>query len=778
MTTADVKRSIRALLPAGDPLSEVAWTRRHQALLTILWLHVPALWIIGIATGHGVLHSLMEAGIIAAIATGGTISSFDRLRRSAFTTLGLVASSAILVHFSNGLIEMHFHFFVVVALVTLYQSWLPFVLAIAFVVLHHGTVGILSPESVYNHGAAISYPWKWAAIHGLFIAGASAAGLAAWKLNEVGMGLERTARTALQDANSELAAAQSMASIGSWDWDVVTGRVWWSDELYRITGQTNPSYTPTVDGFLKLVDPSDRDRVQTIIERSNALGKGFKYQTKLRRPDASMRVIEALGRATLDEDGQTLSLSGTVQDITDRKALEEKVEHQAFHDSLTELANRALFLDRVEHALDRQNRGTASLAVMFVDLDDFKSVNDSMGHAVGDELLIEVARRVNGLLRPADTVARLGGDEFALLLEDMDEDTMYATAVAQRILGVLAAPFSIRGNELFVTASIGISLSSPELPLTSGELLSHADTAMYAAKRQGKGRSERFRAGMQEEAAERLRLRADLQRAVDNAEFVLHYQPVIALDSGDITGVEALIRWQHPERGLVGPTDFIPFAEENGLILPIGRWVLEEACRTATRWQFGSAKGPLTVAVNVSAVRFRHPGFVEELNEVLTITGLPASRLVLEITESMLVRDPELVAARLEELKRLGVGLAIDDFGTGYSSLSYLRDFPIDILKVDKAFIESVALNAEESALARAIIKLGHTLGLKVVAEGVEEGIQASALQALGCEYGQGYLFAKPLTLKNLEALFDIEQTSRSGRTKPTKMPSQPGPTA
>ena len=762
MMISDLKRTVLAVLPAGDPLPDGAWAKRHRAILVLLWLHVPALAIVGTVTQHGFLHSMMEASIVAVLAMGGTLSGFGRLKRSAFTTVGLIASSAILVHFSEGLIEMHFHFFVMVAIVTLYQSWLPFLLAIAFVVLHHGTVGILSPGSVFNHGSAISDPWKWALIHGMFIAGASAAGLAAWKLNEVGMAAERMARNELEGANSELAAAQSMASIGSWDWHVSSGRVWWSEELYRIMGQMSGAYTPTVEGFLKLVDHADRDRVQAIIGRSGITGKDFQYVTRIVRPDRSVRVIEALGRAVVDPAGEAIHMSGTVQDITDRKALEEKVEHQAFHDSLTDLANRALFLDRVEHALLRQSRGTSALAVLFVDLDDFKAVNDSMGHAIGDDLLIEVSLRVSGLLRPADTVARLGGDEFAILLEDIEE-VDYAESVAQRILDLLTTPFSVGGSELFVTASIGMAFSSPKAPLPSGELMSQADTAMYAAKRQGKGRVERFRTGMEEEAVERLRLRADLQQAVDNSQFVLHYQPVVTLDSGQITGVEALIRWEHPERGLIGPADFIPFAEENGLIMPIGHWVIKEACRTATRWSAESAEDrPLTIAVNISGVRFRHPGFVEELTEVLDETGLDPSRLVLEITEGILVQDADQVAGRLAELKKLGVSVAIDDFGTGYSSLSYLRKFPIDILKVDKTFIDSVAMGPEESALARAIIKLGHTLGLTVIAEGVEEGLQASALQALGCEYGQGFLFAKPLDLNALEALLANEQKGRS----------------
>jgi diguanylate cyclase (GGDEF)-like protein/PAS domain S-box-containing protein len=742
----NLRQRILSALPTGTELPEKTWAGRHRAILVVLWLHVPGLWLTGIFTQHGVLHSATEALVIGMFALGASIPRLGRMKTSALATLGLIASSAILVHFSGGLIEMHFHFFVMVAVVTLYQSWTPFLLAIAFVVVHHGTVGILDGAAVFNHASAIANPWKWAAIHGLFISGASAAGLAAWKLNEIGLDNERKARADLQKANSELAEAQSMSHIGSWDWEIEKNEVWWSEEMFRITGVEAAEFGATYEAFMEVVHPDDQERVEAIVERAYLEGKDFDYEARLIRPDGQERAIHALGRSTQDAFGRTWRLTGTVQDISERKSLEERVQHQAFHDSLTDLANRALFLDRVEHALLRRQRGAAPVAVLFCDLDDFKVVNDSMGHSVGDHLLIEVAKRVAEILRPADTIARLGGDEFAILLEDVNE-VRYAESVATRILDLMQKPFSIDGTEFFVGASVGLAFSSGPDALTSSELLRHADTAMYAAKRKGKGRFELFETGMETDASDRLRLRADLQRAIDNEEFVLHYQPVIEIETGDIKGVEALIRWEHPERGLVPPMEFIPFAEESGLILEIGSWVLGEACRTAAMWDKDGHKD-LTMAVNISASRFRHPGLVKELRDALEETGLHPSKLVLELTESVLVQDVERVAERLTALKTLGVGLAIDDFGTGYSSLSYLRDFPIDVLKVDKAFIDSIALGPEDSALPRGIIKLGHTLGLKVVAEGVEEQEQADTLKNLRCESAQGYLYSRPVDVK------------------------------
>ena len=764
--TSRAVAGIRAWLPKGRTLSPEAWARRHRAILVVLWLHVAALAGVGAATGHGLGHSMLEAAIVAACAVGASLKGSRPEAREALATLGLVISSAILVHFSDGLIEMHFHFFVMVAVVTLYQSWTPFLLAIGFVVLHHGTVGVLDSSAVYNHSEAIADPWTWALIHGLFIAGASAAGLTAWKLNEVAIDGERKARHQLEDANQELAAAQALAHVGSWDWDVAEDDVWWSDELYRIFGVT-PSGPVRLDTFLELVHEDDRARVEGIIGDAIDAGTDFSYGARIVRPNGTVRLIDALGTVEKDEAGVVVRAAGTVQDVTDRKSLEDKIQHQAFHDSLTGLANRDLFIDRVGHALSRQGRVSKPLAVLFLDLDDFKTVNDSLGHRAGDELLVDVARRIDEAIRPGDTVARLGGDELAILLEDLT-GVDGAVFVADRITALFERPFVVDGAELSVHASIGIAFSSPGDGRSPDDLLRDADIAMYEAKRGGKATFELFEVGMRVAASERLSLKADLQTAVENGELEIHYQPIVRLTDGHVSSVEALVRWRHPERGLVAPLDFIPFAEESGLIVPIGRWVLREACRTAASWD---GENKPSVSVNVSPVEFRHAGFVEELTQALAETGLAPERLVLEITESALVEDVEKVVERLAELKRLGVQLAIDDFGTGYSSLSYLKHFAIDVLKIDKAFVDSIAMGAEDSALARAVLKLGQSLNLKIVAEGVEQGVQADVLRSLGCPLAQGYLFSRPVQADALADLLDE-------REDPARAAPAPAPAA
>jgi diguanylate cyclase (GGDEF)-like protein/PAS domain S-box-containing protein len=439
----------------------------------------------------------------------------------------------------------------------------------------------------------------------------------------------------------------------------------------------------------------------------------------------------------------------TVQDVTRRNALEAELRHQAFHDSLTHLANRALFADRVEHALQREARDTTNVAVLVVDLDGFKTVNDSLGHTAGDTLLVMVAERLQSVLRPGDTAARLGGDEFGILLEDIDSSTD-ASDVAQRLIDALATPFCLSGKELFVHASIGIALTGSEHD--AGELLRNADAAMYGAKNQGKGGYRLFEPSMHFAALARLELEADLRRAIEANEFVLHYQPVASLSTGKVVGLEALVRWQHPQRGLVPPDEFIPLAEENGLIINIGRWVLREACRQTRLWQTTNPDLELAIAVNVSARQLADPGLVHDVSRVLAATGLHPATLTLEITETALILDTDAVIARLHQLKAIGVQIAIDDFGTGYSSLSTLRDLPIDTLKIDKAFIDRVTTGAEADGLVQAILRLASTFQLVTIAEGVERREQLDRLQELGCQQIQGFYFSRPIPRDHVPA--------------------------
>ena len=392
-----------------------------------------------------------------------------------------------------------------------------------------------------------------------------------------------------------------------------------------------------------------------------------------------------------------------------------------------------------------------------MDLDDFKTINDSLGHAAGDVLLGEVGDRLRHILRAPDTAARLGGDEFAVLLEDSG-DPIGAADVAERLIQALDAPFHLENKEVFVRASIGIAVAQPDdAEIDDVEsLMRNADVAMYMAKERGKNRYQMFEPAMHETALRRLELKADMQRALEHDEFILHYQPVIELESGRISGVEALIRWIHPERGLIPPLDFIPLAEETGLIVPIGRWVMQEACRyAATLHERFPTEPRIHMAVNLSAKQLARAEIIDDIRAILSETGVDASTLILEITESVMMADMDLSIARLTELKQLGVLIAIDDFGTGYSSLNYVRRFPVDILKVDKSFIDGVSEDGESSALTAAVIELAGILNLKPVAEGIERVDQLERLLELHCALGQGFYFAKPLETGNLESLLD-----------------------
>jgi diguanylate cyclase (GGDEF)-like protein/PAS domain S-box-containing protein len=471
--------------------------------------------------------------------------------------------------------------------------------------------------------------------------------------------------------------------------------------------------------------------------------------------------VEAL-RTNLLEDENVRGIVLNIRDISERKAFEEQLAHQAFTDPVTGLANRALFRDRVEHALQRRSRDGKPVSVLFMDLDDFKTINDSLGHAAGDRLLVEVGERVRAALRTADTTARLGGDEFAVLLED-GGDGARAAEVAVRILDSLEAPFVLEEKEVYVHASIGIASADERSALTALDtdaLLRNADAAMYMAKQGGKGRYQVYEPAMHHTALQRLEMKGDLQRALDHGEFVLHYQPVIELATGRITGFEALVRWDRAEGGIVPPLDFVPLAEETGLIVPIGRWVLQEAVATGKRLQDRFPAEPrLNMAVNLSARQIQHPDFIRDVETVLREVGFHPNDLMLEITESVMMDDLDRSIQRLGQLRAIGVRLAVDDFGTGYSSLNYIRRLPIDVLKVDKSFVDGISDGGEESALTAAIIDLAGILHLRPVAEGIERAEQLEQLRALDCELGQGYYFTAPLPVDEVEHLLEARST-------------------
>ena len=457
--------------------------------------------------------------------------------------------------------------------------------------------------------------------------------------------------------------------------------------------------------------------------------------------------------------GSDAGLNAFIRDISERKSLEGELTRRALHDSLTGLPNRVLMLDRLGHALARGQRSGAAVTVLFLDLDGFKRINDSLGHAAGDRVLAGIAERLGGALRPSDTIARIGGDEFAVLLEDTG--TVDGARIAERIGEALESPFVIDGHEALTQASIGVATGKPG-EQSADDLIRNADLAMCKAKAQGKAGYAVFEPGMHLAVVERLEFEAALRRALGLGEFFLLYQPVVRLADGSVVGMEALIRWKRAGGAVVSPEQFIPVAEETGLIRDIGRWVLQEACGLAAAWQSEYAPTPaLRLSVNLSARQLQDPGLVKDVEAVLASSGLEPACLVLEITESLLMSEPDVAVQRLGDLKDLGVKLAIDDFGTGYSSLSYLRRFPVDVLKIDRSFVTALGTGPEDCALVHAIVDLGQTLRLRVVAEGIETPAELQELQRLDCEYGQGYLFARPLTA---EAMSRVIADARQAR--------------
>jgi diguanylate cyclase (GGDEF)-like protein/PAS domain S-box-containing protein len=572
-------------------------------------------------------------------------------------------------------------------------------------------------------------------------------------------------RTAALDADRErLAEAQRIAGIGSWDLDLGAETAIWSDELYRIFGVDPASFKPTLSGLLSLIHPDDQAVVTAGVELALASREPFVFDYRVLLRDGRIRWVRARGQLITDEADDVVGMRGTCQDITDRIEAQEALTHNALHDPLTGLPNRSLLLDRIEVALARSARAGKSVAVLFLDLDRFKLINDSRGHAAGDIVLQAVAERLRAAVRPSDTVGRLGGDEFVVVCEDAVA-VWEATVLGERLIRTLEEAFPVEGGEVFVTVSVGIAIA--EQPVAADELLRDADVAMYQAKQRGRARCEFFDEAMRTEAALRLETATALHRALERNEFETYYQPMIDLDSGLIVGVEALVRWNHPEQGLVSPATFIPLAEEQGLIVPIGASVLDEACRQWARWcsEFPDRE-PLVINVNISARQLHSPDFVESIRAVLLAYDVDPGALCLELTESVLIEDVEAQRHTLAALREMGVALAIDDFGTGYSSLRYLKRFPVNGIKIDQIFVAGLGGDAFDSAIIQSVIELAHAVGLHVTAEGVETLDQLLRLRALGCDFAQGYYFAGPQPAADLGALLNWDMEGhRTPRT-------------
>jgi diguanylate cyclase (GGDEF)-like protein len=586
---------LRSHLPEGRMLPEETWRSRHLLLVRVSAAQAAGIGLLALGLGRSVPAAVLMAAATACPLAFVLLPGAGRTLRAAGTTISLLTASVLLVHLLEGLTEAHFHFFVVVGLVSLYQSWAPFGLALGVVVLHHGLLGTLFPHSVFGHSAAYHDPWLWALVHGAFVLAASLAHLASWRLNE----------------------------------------------------------------------------------------------------------------------------------------------QQGLRDPLTGLANRTLVHETTERLLARRG---GPVSVLFLDLDDFKDVNDTRGHAAGDELLTTVSERLQACTRSGDEVARLGGDEFAVVVDGGAE---VATSIAERVLAALAEPVLVGGRPLPVHVSIGVADTGTAGDRRAGTLLRNADLAMYQAKSQGKNRLVRYVPGMAQAAEDKATLLADLAAATGAGQLAVHYQPTIALADGRTTGYEALLRWNHPERGMVPPVEFIPMAEESGHIVEIGRWVLDQAVRQAAVWTAESGR-PVGIAVNLSPRQLGDDDVVGLVGDVLARYGLPAGQLTLEVTEGVLLGDVDQVVDQLRELRGLGVRIAIDDFGTGYSSLSYLRRLPADIVKIDRSFVQDLGSEGRSTTLVASIIELARSLQLEVVAEGVETQEQHALLDDLACSHAQGYLFGRP----------------------------------
>ena len=865
-------------LPRGRTLSDEDWARRHRWMVWLVCANAVGLFAFALAQGAGPGHALFEASAVGTFAVLGALGRRDRRLGATAVAFGLLTASAVTVHLSHGAIEAHFHFFVMIAVLTLYEDWLPFLAAFAYVLLHHGVVGLLEPESVYNHADAFAHPLKWALIHGAFVAAAGAANVLAWRLHEETRGhlrelativessqdailsvssdgvlrswnggacrlfgwvdrdmigapldlLLQPARAAEDDAvfrrvlggehvdhhesewldregqsipirlsasplreggqvvgasaivqditesrqaaerllleRKRLTHAEEIGQMGNWEWDYVADHIEWSDQLYRLFGVTRDQFGGDFDAYLALVHPDDRVGFAEHIERVIETRMFEPREHRIALAGGEVRHVLARGEVVVDGSGEVTGMVGTAVDITDRKLAEDAIRdsreamaHQALHDGLTGLPNRTLLQDRLQQALARGQRDGSRVALLFLDIDRFKMVNDSLGHAFGDELLIQIATRLDSALRPTDSVARFGGDELAVLCEDIEGEQ--GIHVAERVMEAMDRPFDLRGREFFATASVGVAFSDSED--TAESLLRDADVAMYRAKELGGARYELFDAEMRRRSVERMQTEHELRRALDRGELRLHYQPIVSLEHRTVIGAEALIRWEHPERGLLSPAAFIPVAEETSLIVAIGNWVLREACGQLAAWS-EAIPADFTMSVNVSARQFADPGLLDSVLAAIDDAGLDPGRLSLELTETVLIQQ-EGAHDTLMALKDHGVRVVLDDFGTGYSSLSYLSRFPLDGLKVDRSFVAKMSEGSPEHAIVVAVGTMAGAMKLEVVAEGIESETQRAELTRLGYGLGQGFLFARPVEAEKFLAHLSTATPAHTG---------------
>ncbi|MGI8576071.1 MAG: putative bifunctional diguanylate cyclase/phosphodiesterase [Egibacteraceae bacterium] len=732
--------NVSDLVPRGRRLADPVWRQRHRSMVVLIVAHAVGFAVYGAMTNAGAPAIAFQAGPPAAAAALAVAPWLRRSWRSFAAVLGLLSSSALLLQATNGRTDSHFHFFVMIAIIALYQQWSTFGLAFGFVLLHHAVIGVLAPDVVFDTPAAQQRPLLWTAVHGGYILAACAASMVAWRLIEK----ERERAERVLDSTAE--GVYEVDTDGRITFaNSAVGRILGCDEE-RLLGRDHHDALSHDAG-----EPGAEDRSVCMACAVTTKISGRSAKSTFRRHDGAAFPVECTGHPVVEKGRQI----GSVMTFRDRTT-QAMLTRQALYDDLTGLANRSLLLEHLEHALARIDRNRTALAILFCDLDEFKPVNDTFGHAAGDELLMVVSGRLQEAVRAHDTVARFGGDEFVALCTDLASERD-ALTIAERFLEALREPIVVSGQQVQISASVGLTVttnpsSAPEL------LLGEADAAMYRAKEKGRNRVEVFDEELRARATKRLQLEDELRTAIAQGELRVHYQPKVSLISGALAGVEALVRWQHPELGLVRPAEFLAVAEESGLIVPLGQYVLEESCRQLARWRTrGGVWERCTLSVNLSCQQLAHTDLVETVRAALHATGVPGERLCLEVSEQVLMDDAPLTIDTLRSLKRLGVTLAVDDFGTGFSSLSYLTNAPIDVLKVDRSLVSTLHQAKESWSVVAAALGLSRCLGLSAVAEGVEQTDQADALRDLGCEHAQGYHFAAPQSAAALEALLDTE---------------------
>jgi diguanylate cyclase (GGDEF)-like protein/PAS domain S-box-containing protein len=775
---------VRRTFPSGKALHDEQWGRHHGYVLYVLTGLALALFFYALLRGHGVVHATVQTAPLVALTLLARARVLPRAARSGSAAMGLMTAAGLVVHVSEGATEAHFAFFALLPLAALYAARAPFLLAVGYVAVHHFILGSLAPGSVFEPGQPAL---PMAALHAGFVLVESWACLVAWRLFEdrrelvERLVLERTAELGRQrDALSHLAAA--VRSTGE---AVITTTIdgvirTWNPGAERLYG-----YSPAevVGRHVDTVFPSDgAGRAEAVFAALAEAPSVHFERLHLRRDGTAFESLVTVS-PIVDDSGATTGFAAISRDISEQKRTEveavataRQLQEQAaeltrlaLHDPLTGLANRALMDDRLTHAL--AGRGDRRTAVLLLDLDDFKSINDVFGHGVGDAVLVEVARRLQRCVRPGDTVARLGGDEFVVLLEDLDGPER-CTTVAARLLEALVEPIHVGGERFVTGGSVGIALRDGADARGPSELLQHADIAMYVAKTAGKNRYQVFEPGMHDEVVARSEVVRDLREGIADGQLRLVYQPQVELATGRVTGVEALVRWQRRKGRLTMPETFISAAESSGLINAIDDWVLREACTQVVAWDEAGLP-PLRLAVNVSARRLTTGGLPGMIAELTRETGLAPDRLEIEITETSAVRRGSEAAKAIRKLRALGVHVAVDDFGMGHSSLSRLQAFSLDRLKIDKSFIASLVADAAEGSIAGAMIAMGRSLGLDVVAEGVETEEQLAALRSLGCRTAQGYLFARPAPAADIERLLradppGLSLTAMAAASSPT----------